>query len=69
VSGGRERGIPVILKIYDILGREVDNLVNQKQKPGSYVVHWDANYLPSGVYFYSLAAGKNISTKKMLMLK
>ncbi len=44
----------VILKIYDILGREVTTLVNQKQKPGNYEVIWDASKKPSGVYFYQL---------------
>ncbi len=59
----------VQLKVYDILGRETAVLVNEKQKPGYYVINWDASSLPSGVYFYSINAGNFTSTKKMVLLK
>ena len=59
----------VKLNIYDILGREVATLINQKQKPGSYVVEFMGNELPSGIYFYRLQAGNFIETKKMILLK
>jgi polyhydroxybutyrate depolymerase len=59
----------VILKVYDILGREVATLVNQKQKPGNYEVEWNAINQPSGVYFYQLQTGDFIETKKMILMK
>ena len=59
----------VTLKIYDILGREVATLVNQKQKPGTYEINFNANYLSSGVYFYKLTAGNLVETKKMILLR
>ena len=59
----------VTLKIYDILGREVATLVNQKQKPGNYEVVWNAVNQSSGIYFYRLQGGDFMETKKMLMIK
>ena len=59
----------VQLKIYDVLGREVTTLVNQKQKPGNYEVTWDASNQPSGVYFYKLQTGDFTQTKKMILLR
>ncbi|MFA5403446.1 MAG: T9SS type A sorting domain-containing protein [Ignavibacteria bacterium] len=65
----------VRLVVYDILGKEVATLVNEKLQPGEYEVQFPnvqlANVqLPSGVYFYSLFAdGERMDTKKMLMIK
>ena len=59
----------VKLLIYDILGREVVTLVNEKQKPGNYEITWNAVGQPSGVYFYQIQAGKYIETKKMILLR
>ncbi|MCB9258619.1 MAG: T9SS type A sorting domain-containing protein [Ignavibacteriales bacterium] len=59
----------VELKVYDILGREIKTLVNQKQKPGNYEVTFNADELSSGVYFYKLQAGDIIQTKKMILIK
>ncbi|MBK8943967.1 MAG: T9SS type A sorting domain-containing protein [Ignavibacteriae bacterium] len=59
----------VTLKIYNILGREVLTLVNQKQKPGNYEVEFDAKNLSSGIYFYKLQARELTLTKKMILLK
>ncbi len=59
----------VSLKIFDILGKEVETLVNEKQSPGEYEVNWDASQYPSGVYFYKLSAGDFSETKKMLLVK
>lgn len=63
----------VRLVIYDILGREVDVLVNESAsgglKPGTYEIQWDASNYPSGVYFYKLSAGEFSETKKMVLIK
>jgi hypothetical protein len=59
----------VKLIIFDILGKEVTTLVNEKQSPGTYEVNWDGTNYPSGVYFYTLTAGDFVETKKMLMIK
>ncbi|MCB9205926.1 MAG: T9SS type A sorting domain-containing protein [Ignavibacteriales bacterium] len=59
----------VRLIVYDILGREVAVLVNQKQKPGIYEIEFDAVNLPSGIYFYKLNYGYFSQTKKMILIK
>ena len=59
----------VILKIYDILGREVATLVNQQQKPGNYEVTFDARNLTSGVYIYRIQAGGFVKSREMMLLK
>ncbi|HSW56371.1 MAG TPA: T9SS type A sorting domain-containing protein, partial [Ignavibacteriaceae bacterium] len=59
----------VSLKIYDVMGREVVELVNGKQSSGSYNVEFDASSLASGTYFYKLTAGEFVSVKKMVLLK
>lgn len=61
--------IQVTLKIFDILGREVATLINEKQSPGNYEVKFDASNLPSGIYFYKLQAGNFDSTKKLILIK
>jgi len=58
-----------ILKVYDILGREVATLVNEEKPPGVYEVKFDGSDFVSGVYFYQLKAGSFIQTKKMLIVK
>jgi hypothetical protein len=59
----------VLLVIYDILGREVATLVNQKQKPGNYEITFDASKFSSGIYFYRLIYGNLQLVKKMQLLK
>jgi N-acetyl-anhydromuramyl-L-alanine amidase AmpD len=59
----------VKLAVYDILGREVKTLIDQNLEPGKYKVNFDANDLPSGVYFYTLKAPKFVKTNKMLLIK
>lgn len=59
----------VQMQIYDMLGREVAVLVNEKLSPGTYEVDWNAGGYPSGVYFYSLSTSKFSKTKKMVLLK
>ena len=64
----------VVLKVYDILGKEIATLVNEKLQPGEYEVPFSINQfsgyqLPSGIYFYTLTAGDFRETKKMLLIK
>ncbi|MCL4539509.1 MAG: T9SS type A sorting domain-containing protein [Bacteroidetes bacterium] len=59
----------VSLKVYDVLGREVETIVNENEQPGRYSVNFDGSHLASGVYFYRLEAGSNVITKKMLLMK
>jgi len=59
----------VILKVFDVLGNEIETLVNEEKPAGTYELTWYAESLPSGVYFYQLSAGLYIETKKMLLLK
>jgi hypothetical protein len=63
----------VKLAIYDILGREVEVLLNEGLQPGTYTVTWDASNFPSGVYFYKLtiddASAPLSICKKMVLIK
>lgn len=58
-----------ILKVYDIMGREVSTLVNEKKSAGNYSVEFDGRYLSSGFYFYRFKCGDFNKTKKFILLK
>ncbi len=67
---------PSLLRIYDILGREIATLVNEEKVPGTYEVTFDASnlspkgsMLTSGIYFYQLRCGGFAATKKMILLR
>ena len=59
----------VVLKVYDLLGREVSTLVSEEKSQGTYKVEFNGRQLSSGVYFYTLRAGDFVQTKKMLIMK
>jgi hypothetical protein len=59
----------VKLVIYNMLGEQVDLLVNDYQQAGKYKFNFDASNKSSGIYFYSLNAGSFSETKKMILLK
>ncbi len=59
----------VTLRIFDILGREVAVLVNEKKEAGRHSVQWDAARFSSGVYFYALQTGQFRETKRMVLMK
>ena len=59
----------VVIKIYNILGSEVMELVNERKEAGIYEVEFDTDNLSSGTYIYRIIAGSYIETKKMLLLK
>ena len=69
LSKERGRGEVVTLKVFDMLGREVSVLVNEEKRPGFYEVMWDASNNSSGIYFYQLRIGNQISIKKMILLR
>ena len=71
-----EGGRTVQLFVYDVMGREVQTLVNDRLQPGTYETTFDGSMLPSGVYFYKLIVadptgrtGDFTETKRMLMIK
>ena len=66
---GNENFRSVQITIFDILGREIKNLVNEQKPAGTYEVQFDASQLSSGVYFYQLKHGDFLNTKKMVLLK
>jgi photosystem II stability/assembly factor-like uncharacterized protein len=59
----------VTLKIFDVMGREVQTLVNESLQPGTYETTFDGSNLTSGVYFYQLTSDNYKETKKLLLLK
>ncbi len=59
----------VTLRVYDILGREVETLVNEQENPGRYAVTFNGSNFSSGVYFYKLDAGDYSSVRKMVLIK
>lgn len=59
----------VSLKIYDITGREIANLVKEYKQAGYYTVTFNGSNLASGVYFYRIQAGDFVQVKKMVLIK
>lgn len=59
----------VVLKVYDVMGREVETLVNEQLAPGTYEAKFDGSKLNSGVYFYRLQSGSFTETKQMMLIK
>ncbi len=59
----------VKISIFDVLGREVDVLVDQQMKPGTYKVDWRADKFSSGLYFYRLVTNDYVDVKKMILVK
>ncbi len=59
----------VTLKVYDVLGREVATLVDEKQDAGTHVVNFDGSRFSSGIYFYRLASGSKMLVCKGLLIK
>ncbi|MGH7599646.1 MAG: T9SS type A sorting domain-containing protein, partial [bacterium] len=65
---------PVLMKIYNLAGQEVLEIVNAVQSPGRYQINWDGRdhqgkVVPSGVYIYRIQAGSFIQTQKMIMVR
>lgn len=64
----KESGI-VSLKVFNVVGEKVANLVNEVKNPGSYSVVFNASSLASGIYFYTLRTNNFVETKKMILMK
>jgi hypothetical protein len=59
----------VVLKVFDIAGRELQTLVNEVLQPGRYEVTFDGSGFASGVYFYQIVAGSFVETRRMVLVK
>jgi len=59
----------VKISVYDMLGKEIETLVNEKQSPGTYEVSWNGSAFPSGTYFYKITAGDFSEIRKMVLIK
>ena len=59
----------MIISVFDITGKELEVLVNEKLQAGTYQTNWNASNFSSGVYFYRIQAGEYSETKKMLLNK
>jgi hypothetical protein len=59
----------VSIIVYDLLGKEVAELVNEEKPAGSYEIQFNGSRLSSGVYFYRMRAGRFISIRKLLLMK
>ena len=59
----------VTIKVYDVLGKEIANLINEEKSNGNYEVEFNGNGLASGIYYYRITAGEFSQTRKMILLK
>lgn len=59
----------VKISVYDVMGKEVDVVVNKQMEAGSYSFTYDASKLSTGLYFYTLTSGDYKETKKMMLIK
>lgn len=62
-------GVFVTIKLYDVLGKEVETLVSERQNAGNHSVQFNASSLANGVYFYKIEAGSYRAARKLLVLK
>ncbi|MFQ5769493.1 MAG: T9SS type A sorting domain-containing protein [bacterium] len=58
-----------MLKVYDLIGREIQTLVREYVDAGTHSVKFDARILASGLYFYKLQTGDFVETKRMLLIR
>lgn len=59
----------ISLKVFDVLGKVIATLISEELSVGYHSKQWDAEVLPSGIYFYRLQVGSYIDTKKLVLLK
>jgi agmatine deiminase len=58
-----------VIRVYDVLGREIGVLLNERKTAGLHFVNFDASMLTSGIYFYKITSGDYSETKKMMLIK
>ncbi len=68
-TGAQGSATSVRLAVYDVLGREVSVLVNERKPPGTYQIRFDATGLSSGAYYYRLTAGSMTRTRAMMLVR
>jgi hypothetical protein len=68
-AGVKSENLKVKIIIYDVLGEQVEVLLNESLTPGTYEVNWDASNHPSGLYLYSLSTEDFVQTRKMVLIK
>jgi hypothetical protein len=61
--------VSVVLKVFNVLGKEVETLVDESQNAGNHSVQFNASNLPNGLYFYRLEPGMNKETRKLMVLR
>ena len=61
--------VHVLLKIYNLEGQVIKELINEEKPAGKYIIKFDADGLASGIYFYKLSGGSKTLTRKMILLK
>jgi plastocyanin len=59
----------VTIKVYDVLGKEMETLINEEKPAGTFEVEFNGGVLSSGIYFYRIKAGDFVETKKMVLMK
>ena len=59
----------VTLKLYNIIGKEIESLINEFKEPGNYYFEFNGKDLTSGVYLYRFQSGNFVSVKKMILIK
>jgi hypothetical protein len=59
----------VLLKVTDLVGREVAIMADRPFKAGTHTLKWDAGSMPSGIYYYTLSAGHVTATRRMLLIR
>ena len=59
----------VSIKVFNLTGQEVANLVNEVKDPGTYKAEFNAGNLSSGIYFYRITAGRFSAVRKMMLIK
>ena len=69
IKFGMPEGSVVTLKVFNSIGEKVGDLINQYLSAGTYTYHFNASKLPSGIYFYTLQADRQIISKKMTLIK
>jgi hypothetical protein len=59
----------VVFSIFDVNGRQIQEVMATQQQAGEHIIEWNAGGIPSGVYFYQLKVGEKSLTKKVILLK